>query len=81
LTKNAEDYAAALKVEALYLLTLTAESFFQKRGCQKIEGISTPPEIQGTTEFQSVCPASSVCLVKRLALLPLSFTKEKHEGF
>jgi amino-acid N-acetyltransferase len=81
LTKKAEDYAAALKVEALYLLTLTAESFFRKRGYQKIERISTPPEIQGTTEFQSVCPASSVCLVKRLALLPPPFTKEKHEGF
>jgi len=66
LTKKAEDYAATLKIEVLYLLTLTAESFFRKRGYQRIERNSAPPLIQGTTEFQGLCPASSVCMVKPL---------------
>ena len=64
LTKKAEEYAASLKIEGVYLLTLTAESFFQKRGYQKTERLSVPPEIQGTMEFQSLCPASSVCMAK-----------------
>ena len=66
LTKKAEEYAASLKIEELYLLTMTAESFFLKRGYQKIERNSAPPEIQGTIEFQGLCPASSVCMVKQL---------------
>jgi len=66
LTKKAEEYAASLKIEKLYLLTMTAEIFFRKRGYQKIERISAPSEIQGTAEFQSLCPASSVCMVKPL---------------
>jgi len=66
LTKKAEEYAASLKIEKLYLLTMTAEIFFRKRGYQKIDRISAPSEIQGTAEFQSLCPASSVCMVKPL---------------
>jgi amino-acid N-acetyltransferase len=81
LTKKAEEYAAFLKTEGVYLLTLTAESFFRKRGYQKTERLLVPPEIQETTEFQSLCPASSICMVKRLALLPSSCQKENHEGF
>ena len=68
LTNKAEEYAASLKIEKLYLLTVTAESFFGKRGYQKTERISVPPEIQGTAEFQSLCPASSVCMVKVLTV-------------
>ena len=68
LTNKAEEYAASLKIEKLYLLTVTAESFFGKRGYQKMERISVPPEIQGTAEFQSLCPASSVCMVKLLTV-------------
>ncbi len=68
LTKKAEDYAASLKIEVLYLLTMTAEGFFRKSGYQKTERNSVPPEIRGTTEFQSLCPASSVCMVKVLTV-------------
>jgi amino-acid N-acetyltransferase len=67
LARKAEDYAASIKIEKVFLLTMTAEGFFLKRGYQKIERISAPPEIQGTTEFQGLCPVSSVCLVKKLA--------------
>lgn len=66
LAKTAEDYATALKVEALYLLTLTAEDFFLSRGYRKVERSFPPAEIQETTEFQSLCPSSSVCMVKIL---------------
>jgi len=68
LTKRAEEYASSLAVAQLYLLTMTAESFFRKRGYQKIERISAPPAIQRTTEFQGLCPAGSVCMVKVLTV-------------
>ncbi len=66
LTKKAEEYAASHKVKELYLLTLTAENFFLKRGYQRIGRNSAPPQIQGTAEFQGLCPVNSVCMVKRL---------------
>jgi len=66
LTKKAEDYAASFRIKELFLLTMTAENFFRKRGYQKTERNSAPSEIQGTTEFQSLCPDSSVCMVKVL---------------
>ena len=68
LIEKAEEYAASLKIEDLYLLTVTAEreSFFAKRGYRKIGRNSAPPAIQGTAEFQGLCPVSSVCMVKQL---------------
>ena len=66
LTQKAEKYAASLGIEELYLLTTTAESFFLKRGYQRIERTFAPPEIRGTAEFQGLCPVSSVCMIKQL---------------
>ena len=66
LTKKAEEYATSLRIEELYLLSTTAESFFLERGFQRIERNSAPPEIRGTAEFQGLCPVSSVCMVKQL---------------
>jgi len=66
LTTTAEKYAVSLKIKDLYLLTLTVENFFAKRGYQKIARDSAPPEIQGMAEFQGLCPTSSVCMVKYL---------------
>ncbi len=66
LTKKAEECAASLKIKELFLLTITAESFFLKRGYQKIERNSAPPAIQGTAEFQGLCPVSSVLMIKQL---------------
>ena len=66
LTKKDEDNAASFKIKELSLLTMTADSFFRKKGLSKIKKLSTPPEIQRTTEFQNLCPASSVCTVKVL---------------
>jgi N-acetylglutamate synthase-like GNAT family acetyltransferase len=42
LIEKAKEYAASLKIEALYLLTMTAEGFFAKRGYQRVERNSAP---------------------------------------
>lgn len=68
LIRKAEEYASSLPIAELYLLTMTVERerFFVKRGYRKIERNSAPSAIQKTTEFQGICPVSSVCMVKQL---------------
>jgi len=77
LIKKAEEYASSLKIEGLYLLTMTAESFFLKRGYQKIERNSAPPQVQGTAEFQGLCPATSICMVKQIFEFEQTIREEK----
>ncbi len=67
LEKRAEEYAGSLKLGVLYLLTMTAESFFQNRGFEKIERESAPPEIKKTAEYQGLCPTTSVLMRKVLS--------------
>jgi amino-acid N-acetyltransferase len=62
----AEQYAAARQVRALYLLTTTAESYFEHRGYRRIDRAEAPSAIQSTREFVGLCPASSAFMVKRL---------------
>jgi amino-acid N-acetyltransferase len=64
LTHKAEDYARTLGVQALYLLTTTAPDFFARRGYQRIDRAAAPAPLQATTEFQSLCPSTAVCMVK-----------------
>jgi N-acetylglutamate synthase-like GNAT family acetyltransferase len=85
LTGKAEEHAVSVGSKELYLLTLTAESFFVKRGYQKIGRDSAPPQVQGTAEFQGLCPASSVCMVKQLpkrehGMIEAGFFSETFKG-
>ncbi|UCD81284.1 MAG: GNAT family N-acetyltransferase [Desulfobacterales bacterium] len=66
LVSEIEDYAKSLKVSTLFLLTMTAENFFAGCGYLKTDRESAPAGIQQTTEFQNLCPASAVCMVKHL---------------
>jgi len=66
LVLHAEEYAAAHQVRALYLLTTTAEPYFEHRGYRRIDRSQAPPPIQSTREFASLCPASSAFMIKRL---------------
>jgi amino-acid N-acetyltransferase len=66
LVTEAEKYAAANGVEALYLLTTTAEQFFAALGYAKVERASLPQAIQRTSEFSTLCPSSAAAMVKRL---------------
>jgi amino-acid N-acetyltransferase len=66
LVLHAEAYAAAHGVRSLYLLTTTAEIYFKHRGYRRIDRSEAPPSIQSTREFSSLCPASSVFMMKRL---------------
>lgn len=68
LLREIEKYARSNQVDTLYLLTLTAERFFAKRGYRKTDRTSAPPAIQETAEFKSLCPATAVCMKKQLSI-------------
>jgi amino-acid N-acetyltransferase len=66
LVEHAESYAREVGVQSVFLLTATAERFFQRRGYGLGDRASAPAEIRGTREFVDICPASSAFMVKHL---------------
>jgi amino-acid N-acetyltransferase len=66
LVDRAETYAAGRGVRTVYLLTMTAEAFFARRGYVRASRDEAPPAILATAEFSSLCPASSVFMWKRI---------------
>lgn len=46
----------------IYLLTTTAKEFFEKLGFLSIDRNDAPIEIQNSSEFSSLCPATAQCL-------------------
>lgn len=66
LVAHAEDYARTKGIKSLYLLTDTAESFFEHRGYNRSGRGDAPPAIRETKEFSEICPVSSAFMVKHL---------------
>jgi amino-acid N-acetyltransferase len=64
LTKAAELLSRDWGVASVYLLTTTADAFFQRLGYRRIARESIPDEIRRTTEFSSLCPSSAIVMVK-----------------
>lgn len=67
LVDQLEAAAAGEGIETLYLLTTTAEGFFARRGYQRVPRETAPPALQATSEFSTICPASSACMCKVVA--------------
>ncbi|WP_234086324.1 arsenic resistance N-acetyltransferase ArsN2 [Azonexus sp. R2A61] len=63
----AESFAAAQNVEAVFLLTTTAEGFFLRLGYSPASRSSAPSVIRATSQFSGLCPSSSAFLSKRVA--------------
>lgn len=61
-----ESAARARDIDAVFLLTETAASYFGKRGYQEIAREDVPPEVKASTEFSHVCPATARVLVKKI---------------
>jgi amino-acid N-acetyltransferase len=60
----AERHAASCGVKTLFLLTTTAAEFFIHRGFAPADRSCAPAEIQATSQFSNLCPASSAFLSK-----------------
>lgn len=66
LVTEAENLGRENGLKYLYLLTTTASGFFSKLGWDTIDRSSAPASVAASTEFSSVCPASAVCMTKKL---------------
>ena len=67
LLSRAEAYARTQNLREIYLLTTTAQTFFEARGYHLIPRESCPAAIRGSCEFASLCPTSSALLKKHLS--------------
>lgn len=61
-----EERARTDGIDALYLLTTTAASFFRREGYETIDRESAPLLIRRTAQFETLCPDSAVCMTKPL---------------
>ncbi|MFK8052208.1 MAG: arsenic resistance N-acetyltransferase ArsN2 [Woeseiaceae bacterium] len=62
-----EQLASDRNIETLYLLTTTAEDYFQRRGYDVCERESVPAAIKASAQFSSLCPDSAAVMRKVLA--------------
>jgi len=67
LVAELERYAAAQGLHTLYLLTETADLYFEKKGYERIHRAEVPEALKASTEFSHVCPASATVMKKALS--------------
>lgn len=68
LVAEAERHARERGVRRLYLLTTTAADFFAHLGYKTLGREEAPEAIRATSEFSMLCPASSVLMLKEIAM-------------
>ena len=59
-------YCKNNSIQELYLLTTTAEMYFEKFGFYKITRENTPTAIKNTKEFALICPGTALIMKKIL---------------
>lgn len=69
LTAAALERAAGLGLDAVYLLTTTAERFFPRFGFETVARADVPRAIRESVEFTTACPSSAIVMRRRLARL------------
>ena len=67
LVERAIAAAESTGLQALYLLTTTAERYFPSFGFSVTTREKVPDAVRDTVEFRSACPASAVVMVRPLA--------------
>ncbi len=53
--------------KAVYLLTETAETYFENLGFSKVDRAQVPFEITQTRQFTSLCPDTASCMIVKLS--------------
>lgn len=72
LLRELERIAEANGAQSLHLLTTTAPEFFEARGYERRERSLAPRVISSSAEFEGLCPASAVYMVKVLNMASAS---------
>ncbi|HEY2943195.1 MAG TPA: arsenic resistance N-acetyltransferase ArsN2 [Vicinamibacteria bacterium] len=58
----AQELAGKLRLDALYLLTTTADAYFRRLGFQEVAREKAPEGVRNSWEFRAGCPASSTLM-------------------
>ena len=66
LVRRAISDATSRGIRQLYLLTTSAEQYFERFGFETITREHVPSGIAATLEFTSACPASAIAMTKSL---------------
>ncbi|MFL9955477.1 arsenic resistance N-acetyltransferase ArsN2 [Paraburkholderia nemoris] len=66
LVAHAERMAGANGITQLWLLTTTAAQFFQRKGYEMVDRSRAPVELQSSSQFAVLCPATAALLAKTL---------------
>jgi amino-acid N-acetyltransferase len=53
-------------IRTVYLLTTTAERWFQRFGFEPTSRAEVPEAVKSSVEFREICPASAAVMMKRL---------------
>ena len=67
LVETIEREAAARDVRRLFLLTTSAQAYFEAKGYRVVQRSEAPSAILESSQFTLLCPASAVCMVKQWA--------------
>ncbi len=62
LTDAVLSHARKAQVREMYLITNTADRYFEKYGFQRVERTEVPPPIAQTEQFSGLCPSSAVVM-------------------
>jgi amino-acid N-acetyltransferase len=66
LVQKIEEMAKAESLNAVYLLTETAEKYFEKKGYEKVERADVSDGIKSSSEFNNLCPVSAAVMRKKI---------------
>jgi amino-acid N-acetyltransferase len=67
LVRHLLDRLTSQGLREFYLLTTTAESYFEQRGFRRIDRDEVHPQLLASRELQDACPSTAVCM--RLVML------------
>jgi amino-acid N-acetyltransferase len=66
LVAQIETFAKSKGLEAIYLLTETADKYFDSKHYERIARAEVPAEVRQSSEFSFVCPQSAVTMKKMI---------------
>jgi amino-acid N-acetyltransferase len=66
LVESAMHMAEELSVRDVYLLTFTAENYFQRFGFQSLDRVDVPASVRTSVQFTYACPSTASVMRKRL---------------
>jgi amino-acid N-acetyltransferase len=61
-----EDNARSLGQQDVWLLTTTAERFFERAGYERVNRDEVSSDVRLCTQFAVLCPSTALCMRKRL---------------